>query len=572
MNTRWNILTPDPGLLHQIKKLCSCHPIIATILASRLRSAEAAGRFLSPSFNHIRSPFSIKDINKAVERIIAAILKHQKILIFGDYDVDGVTSVTILYEFLLHAGADVDYYIPHRIDEGYGLRINHIDNYAKPKKFQLIITVDCGISSHDAIQKAHMENIDVIVTDHHEVESVPNACAVVNPKRPDCQAGYEILAGVGVVYCLLICLRKGLRDINFWQQKEEPNLKHYCDLVALGTIADIVPQERENRIFSKIGIEVINTHPRPGIVALARIAGVTCKRLDSSDIIYRLIPRLNAAGRLKQASIAVDLLSCKETKKARELANQLDDMNHSRRELENYILHDIHAIIAKNPHLLNQKSLILSKPHWHEGVIGIVASRLVDKYYRPAILISIDRGVGRGSARGIPGVNLHELLSACAHHLESFGGHAGAAGLMIQSTNLEQFKREFENHLKSQLRPGPMIPPLTIDYQIGFNEISEQLLDELSWLAPFGPRNHEPMFLAKDVHVRFDALISNRHRRMALCQKHAGQSSRVFSAIHFNIDPQKAMPRQLNQVTFNLQWNHWNGKKNMQMLVENYYL
>ncbi|ETR72174.1 MAG: Single-stranded-DNA-specific exonuclease recJ, partial [Candidatus Magnetoglobus multicellularis str. Araruama] len=466
MNARWNILTPDPGLQRRITKLCNCHPIIAAILASRLQSADAAGKFLSPSFNHIRSPFSIKDMDIAVERIIKAIMSQQKILIFGDYDVDGATSVTILYEFLLYAGAIVEYYIPHRIDEGYGLRQSHIEKYATTKKFQLIITVDCGISSHDAIQKANQKNIDVIVTDHHEVESLPNACAVVNPKRSDCTAGYDILAGVGVVYCLLICLRKALRDINFWKDRPEPNLKNYCDLVALGTLADIVPQVQENRIFSKIGLDVINTSPRPGIVELARISGVHGRKMDSSDLVYKIIPRLNAAGRLKRASMAVELLLCKDSKSAKKLASWLDDINYSRRQLEQFILKDIHTIIAKNPHLLNQKSLILSRPHWHEGVIGIVASRLVDQYYRPAILISIDRGVGRGSARGIPGVNLHELLTSCSHHLDSFGGHAGAAGLLIQSNNLDPFKRSFERILKSQLLPELLIPTLTIDYQL----------------------------------------------------------------------------------------------------------
>jgi len=568
MNTRWNILSPDPGLLQQIKRICSCHPITAAILATRLQSADAAGRFLSPSFNQIRSPFTIKDIDIAVDRIIKAILQNQRVLIFGDYDVDGVTSVTILFEFLKYAGATVEYYIPHRVNEGYGLRQHHIESYVRPKRFNLIITVDCGIGSHDAIQKANMENIDVIVTDHHEVETLPNAYAVVNPKRPDCQSGYGILAGVGVVYCLIICLRKALREINFWKDKQEPNLRNYCDLVALGTIADIVPQVNENRIFSKIGLDVMNTSPRPGIIELARISGIHSRKLDSSDMIYKLIPRLNAAGRLKRASIAVELLACKDKKTAKKLAAELDDINNSRRVLEQYIIKDIHAIIAKNPHLLNQKSLILSKPHWHEGVIGIVASRLVDQYYRPAILISIDRGVGRGSARGIPGVNLHEILTSCADYLDSFGGHAGAAGLLIQSNNLDNFKRSFESQLKALLIPELLVPTLTIDYEISLNEISEQLLDELSWLAPFGPRNVEPLFVAKNVQVRYESLIANRHRRMALCQPN--KRSRVYSAIHFNVNQNKPFSKEMKQVAFKLQWNHWNGRKNIQMLIENY--
>ncbi|MBF0452397.1 MAG: single-stranded-DNA-specific exonuclease RecJ [Candidatus Magnetomorum sp.] len=570
MNTRWNILKPNPELLQQIKKICSCHPITAAILATRLRSAEAADRFLSPSFNHIRSPFTIKDMDIAVERIVTAILQQEKILIFGDYDVDGVTSVTILYEFLQYVGATVDYYIPHRLDEGYGMRQDHIINHAKPQNVQLIITVDCGISSHDAIQVANKEGIDVIVTDHHEVGSLPNAVAIVNPKRPDCPSGYDMLAGVGVVYCLLMCLRKALRDIDFWKDTPEPNLKNYCDLVALGTIADIVPQVKENRIFSKIGLEVINSKPRPGIIALAHISGVHGKELDTGDIIYKLIPRLNAAGRLKHASIAVELLSCDDPKKAKKLAENLNDMNLSRRELEHYILHEIDGIIAKNPHLLNQKSLILSKPHWHEGVIGIVASRLVDQYCRPAILISIDKGVGRGSARAIPGVNLHELLSSCAHHLDSYGGHARAAGLMIQSNNIDSFKREFESHLKAQMLPDLMIPTVTIDYQINFQDISEQLLDELSWLAPFGPKNVEPLFSANNVKVRYESIVGKRHRRMSLCQSNYKKTSRIFSAIHFNVDTQIPMPHDVDQMAFKLQWNHWNGKKNMQLLVEEY--
>jgi single-stranded-DNA-specific exonuclease len=570
MKTRWNILKPDPGLLQQIKKICSCHPITAAILANRLRSAEAADRFLSPSFNHIRPPFSIKDMDIAVDRIVSAILNQEKILIFGDYDVDGVTSVTVLCEFLKYTDARVEYYIPHRLDEGYGMRQDHIINYAKPQNIQLIITVDCGISSHDAVHVANKENIDVIITDHHEVEKLPNAVAVVNPKRPDCQSGYDMLAGVGVVYCLIMCLRKALRDINFWKNKQEPNLKDYCDLVALGTIADIVPQIKENRIFSKIGLEVINKNRRPGISALAQIAGVRGKEIDTGDIIYKLIPRLNAAGRLKHASIAVELLSCNDPKIAKKIAERLNDMNLSRRELENYILHEIKGIIAKNPHLLNQKSLILSKPHWHEGVIGIVASRLVDQYCRPAILISIDKGVGRGSARAVPGVNLHELLCSCAHHLDSYGGHATAAGLMIQSNHINDFKQDFELHLKSQIVPDLMIPTVDIDYQINFQDISEQLLNELSWLEPFGPKNVEPLFAAKNVKVRYESIVGKRHRKMALCQSDYKKTSRIFSAIHFNVDPQTPMPHDVDKMAFKLQWNYWNGKKNMQLLVEEY--
>ena len=337
MKKEWNIIKTDPILLMGIKEKCNCNYITATVLANRLSSPEDAERFLNPSLSQIRPPFSIKDMDKAVKRIYSAISNEEKILIFGDYDTDGITSVTVLLEFLKKTGVDVSYHIPHRTREGYGLKEDYIIKTAKKDLIDLIITVDCGISSHKAVKLANLHNIDVIITDHHEVSSIPDAAAVINPKRPDCDAGFEYLSGVGVVYCLLICLRKELRDQGFWKRDNQPNLIDICDLVALGTVADIVPLINENRILSKVGAKLISNGKRPGIRALKEISGIKSEKIDTGDLVFKLIPRLNAAGRLEHASKVVELLSSTSVKNAKDIAYDLDGINIKRRYLEQNI-------------------------------------------------------------------------------------------------------------------------------------------------------------------------------------------------------------------------------------------
>ena len=569
MKKEWQILQPD---IHLVEKLCgmlNCHPAVASILINRnIFSTEDVSNFFNTSLNKLRSPFSIKDMDVAVDRILAAIERKEKILIFGDYDVDGITATTILLEFLRSAGANVSYYIPHRITEGFGLKKNHILDVAMPNGINLIITVDCGSDDQDAVKAARNAGIDVIITDHHMIsDTIPPAVAVVNPKRNDCPSGFHDLAGVGVAFYLLICLRKKLRDTNFWKDRPEPNLKNYCDLVALGTLADVVPLTCENRILTATGINIIRSTRRPGLNALIEVCEINKHAIDSDDIVFYLAPRLNSAGRIDHASTAVELLRVKDIKTARTIAHSLNRLNQNRRSIENKILAEANDHIKNNTHLLRKNTLVLAHQDWHLGILGIVASRLMKKYFRPVVLITTTDGIGKGSARSIPEVNLYEGLSACADDLETFGGHSMAAGLKIKTENIDRFKNHFENIVSRMATPVDFIPKISIDCRLDFVNISDKLIDELESLKPFGIANHEPLFMTKKVHIVSSKYVGDHHRQMVLEQK-IGKTMKTFNAIQFNVDTRIPLKDTFDQMAYRLRWNRWNGRKNAQIVIE----
>jgi single-stranded-DNA-specific exonuclease len=569
MRKKWRIQTPDSQIVRQLCDTLNCHPVTATVLANRnLADAAKAHAFLNTSLKNLRPPFAIKDMERAVERIHLALVQQEKILIFGDYDVDGITATVLLFEFLRAAGAAVDYYVPHRVTEGYGLRESHIHDHVEPNRYKLLITVDCGISSHEAVAAANKAKIDVIITDHHQVpETLPAALAVINPKRADCDAGFAPLAGVGVVYVVLICLRKYLRDRGFWAETAEPNLKAACDLVALGTVADIVPLIFENRILTQTGIATLNSGQRPGIQALLEAAGVNGSGVNGEDISFRLAPRINAAGRIGHANSAIELLTTRDPEKAALLADSLNHMNTERRAIEQSMLKQILEQLLAYPDLHRKPALVLSDPHWHEGVLGIVAAKLVDRYYRPVILISTRNGTGKGSARSIPGFNLHDGLLKAGGCLESFGGHAAAAGLSIKKENIAPFSSLFESIVKENTRMEDFTPVITLDQEISFDQISPRLADELEQLQPFGEGNPEPLFSARNIRISHSQMMGGAHRRMRLMQP-GTQSSQALHAIQFNVTPTPANAEHLERIAFRLRWNRWNGKKTLQLLIE----
>jgi len=570
MKKDWQILQPDIQLVKNLCDILKCHRITATLLVNRkIDTTESALKFLNPSLNNIRSPFSIKDIGTAVRRIYKAIKNAEKILIFGDYDVDGITSTSILLNFLQNTGADVQYYIPHRTKEGYSLQAMHISDYAIPNKINLIITVDCGSGSHDAVKTAQEAGIDVIITDHHIISKrLPKAFAVVNPKRHDCTAGFDNLAGVGVVFVLIICLRKFMRDMNFWQDLPEPNLKALCDLVALGTLADSVPLVDENRIFASTGVQVIKTeNNRPGISALLKICQIENSYINSEDITFKIAPRLNAPGRMEHANLSVEMLTTESLNDAVRMATSLNDFNILRRNIEKKIINDIHVYLAENPDELEKRSLVLSAGDWHEGVLGIVASRLVDNYFRPVVVISTKNGIGKGSARSIPGFDLYKVLSACSDDLVQFGGHSMAAGLKVKLKNIDRFKINFDNSVSSGITPANFTPKLSIDGELDFDDISDRLIDEIESLTPFGNGNPEPLFIAKNVDVFSSKIVGKNHRSMLLKQS-AGKIPKIFNAIHFNALTDAPLKDNFDRIAFRLRWNRWNGQKKVQIVVE----
>ena len=569
MKKHWHILQPDRKAIENITRDLGCTPTLAAILVNRkMDSVKKARAFLYPSLNQMRPPFSIQDMDVAVKRIGDAIARGENILIFGDYDVDGITSAAVIYEFLDYIGANTSLYIPHRLKEGYGLQQKQISDYAIPKKVDLIITTDCGSSSHEAIQEAQNAGLDVIVTDHHRVSATPpQALALVNPNRPGSNTGFEHLAGVGVAFMVVVALRKHLRDTRFWQNRPEPNLLRLCDLVCLGTLADAAPLVDENRILAQAGLDLIQSgNTRPGLDKLLDVCGIDKTVVTCEDIAFQIVPRLNAAGRMEHARVAMDLLRAKNRAGAADLALTLDRLNRTRKEIETEILTDIRGFLSKDPRQSNKSAIVLASHRWHEGVLGIVASRLVDQYHRPVVLISTRDGLGKGSARSVPGFDLYKGLSKCARFLEAFGGHSMAAGLKIKHENFEDFREYFEASVKDSVPAGDVFPELLIDGEIEFRDISAQLLDEIDMLRPFGVDNPNPVFTARNISVRSSRIVGQNHRRMVLHQPSGGiQTS--FGAIHFNSVTNGTMPDAYNRIAFRLNWNHWKGNKTPQLVI-----
>jgi single-stranded-DNA-specific exonuclease len=569
MEKKWHIMHPDAGMVRELSGRLHCHSTTAAVLINRnLTTHQSALDFLTTSLSAIRSPFALKDMDAALNRIYRAIMEKEKILIFGDYDVDGVTATALLFDFFQNIGADVSCYIPHRIKEGYSLHPGQISNHAVPGGIRLIITADCGSGSMDAIMAARKSGIDVIVTDHHTLsESVPPAEAVINPKRPDCMAGMESLAGVGVAFTLIIALRKYLRDQNFWQDRPEPNLKELCDLVALGTIGDMVPLVEENRIFSKAGLAVIGTKARPGIQALCEVAGISGRWASAEDLAFKLVPRINAAGRMDHAVLALNLLTTDNITKAMKLADTLNELNHQRKQIERSTLDGIMADLQDHPEGLKSRSIVRWQPNWHPGILGIVASRIVDACCRPAILIAVDGDLGKGSARSIPGLDIFQALHACRHCLEDFGGHSMAAGLVIKTENLIEFQHIFEKTVARLFQVEEFTPTLSIDAELHFDDISEQLLNEIEMLSPFGQNNPEPIFMTRRIKVVSSQMVGKNHRKMLLRQD-PDRTGKPISAICFNAEDKLLNETAFARMAFKLRWNRWTNSKTIQMIIE----
>jgi len=566
MKLTWKIRQSDQDTVSDLTRQMGLHPLTARLLNNRsIFNPEEAERFLRPSLKDLPSPTLLKDIDVAGARIVAALESKEEILIFGDYDVDGITATSLLYRFLKKAGARISYYIPNRITEGYGLKPQHITSCALDRKAKLIITVDCGSTSHEAIRKARQHNIDVIVTDHHELpDKLPDALAVINPKRNESVADLGYLAGVGVAFYLIIRLRMQLRETGYWRDKEEPNLKKVCDLVALGTVADVVPMVNANRILTRAGLNELKTSGNGGIRMLMELCGIDKRHMDAADIAFKLAPRLNAAGRLAHADAAMALLTADNPQDAAKHAGHLHTLNLKRRKMEQEILEEIDARLSRHP--LNAKTsiILLHGRNWHVGLLGIVASRLVSRFARPVIILTLEGDIAKGSARSIPGIDLAGLLSACTQHLVSHGGHAMAAGLQLQADKIEVFRDAIEQCVEKSMGKGLVAPSLAIDSKLDFREISRSFIDEMEFLKPFGEKNPEPLFAAENVRVTQSKILSGGHRRMILKQV----EGRSFQAIHFNPDPDLVSLDFFRKIAYRLQINRWNRKENIQLMIE----
>lgn len=555
----------DDAAVADLARRQNLHPRIARLLVARGISDEAGvERYLSPGLKHLPDPFSMKHVGRAAERIVEAIEKNERITLYGDYDVDGVTSSSLLASFLRHHGIEANVYIPKRLVEGYGLNREAVETLAA-RGTQLLITLDCGITAADEIARANEFNIQTIVVDHHRCPpALPPAYAVLNPHQDDCPYPDKVLAAVGVCFNLIIAIRKTMRDRGAYGENKafvEPNLRHMMDLVALGTIADMVPLTGVNRVLTHFGIAELKEARRPGVRALMDVSGVAPKRAQSSDVGFRLGPRINAAGRLDDAALGVRLLLTEDMAEARELAEKLDHANASRQKIEADVFKEAVAMVDEMPSLPN--AIVLAHEQWHPGVVGIVASKLVERYDRAAILIGEG---GRGSARTARGIHLYDAIANVAHHLTKFGGHRAAAGLRIAFDKVEAFRAEFVGEIEHRHLHGMTEEAqLVYDDEIVPDEVDESFYLELKRLEPFGNGNPEPLFKVCACRVRSAQIVGGTHLKIRFEEGRRGG----LKAIAFKKGEmfEQMYPGREVDLTVHLEKNEFQGFESIELRV-----
>jgi single-stranded-DNA-specific exonuclease len=563
--TRWCLREENHDVQRLLVREMGLSPLISRILESRdICDPDKARRYLSPSLRDLHNPFLMKDMNKAVDRLVRAIYHNEKVVVYGDYDADGITSVVILLLFLRKIHPDVIYHIPDRMTEGYGLNREAVEQF-RAERVGLIVTVDCGISDHEPIAYARQQGVDTIILDHHEISGVlPEAVATVNPHRRDCSFPFKHLAAVGIVFNFLIALRGALRKEGFWRNDSYPNLREYLDLVALGTIGDIAPLIDENRIFVKIGLDLISEDRRVGLQALKRVSGIDHQMIDSVKASFALIPRINAAGRIASATDAVELLLSKNPDQAEELARKLDGFNRKRQVMEKIILQELLGKMECSFESGEIGPLVFASPNWHPGVIGIVASRLVDRFGRPAILISLKNGIGKGSGRSIANFNIYEGLKRCESLLISFGGHRYAAGISIREKDIASFAIQLREILRENDPEPDFTASTAIDAQCSLTDINHELLSQMEQLAPFGSRNPEPILCVRNVSVTYPSIVGNNHLKMRINGDGVFRNSIWFSKGQFLRD----LSSVVLDIVFTPQMNTWNGSSEIQLKMK----
>jgi len=564
--TSWK-MQPDNNVLQEnLSKHLGIDPIISGMLIGRgLSNADEAQRFLFPSIRDLYNPFLMKDMDRGTERLIKAIRNREKIMIYGDYDADGITSVALLVKFLQEAGIVVSHHIPHRVDEGYGLNRRAVERF-HTENISLLVTVDCGTSDHDEISCARSMGIDTIVLDHHEISGpTPEAVAFINPHRKDCGFPFKSLAAVGIVFNFLIALRGGLRAEGFWRNGRIPYLRGYLDLVCLGTLGDLVPLCDENRIFTKIGLELISEGKRTGIRALKTICGLgDHQTVDTFRASYGLIPRINAAGRIGVPEDAVRLLLTEDWDHALDLARRLDANNRKRQDMERAILHEINGTIKKESSSDPMGALIFSSASWHPGVMGIVAARLAERYNRPAVLISLKNGIGKGSARSIAGFNIHEGMKFCESHLLNYGGHRYAAGILIRHEDIPSFSEKFRAFADSKISGDALLANTHIDACCELRDVNHRLLSQIQMLAPFGAMNPEPLLCIRNAAVTSRSVVGNNHLRMQISANGISCNSIWFGKGHLSPSLAEYVPV---DIVFTPQIHTWDGTSEIQLKI-----
>lgn len=530
---KWVVLPQDPKTALEIAEALDTTPLVGQVLLNRgYGDIEDATQFLKCQLADLIDPYVLHGMQAAVERIIVSLESKEKILIYGDYDVDGVTATSLILLFLRDLGFTSHYYIPKRVEEGYGVNKESIRKFNK-EGIGLIITVDCGISSVEEISYANSLGMSVIVTDHHEPPvKLPDAAALINPLLAECAFPYKELSGVGLAFYLIAGLRKGLRENGFFKEGREPSLVEYLDLVAVGTIADIVPLTGINRVLVRAGLEQINLNPRLGIKTLLEVCGIQLGHVDSYSVAYRLAPKINAAGRLSDAMRGVHLLTTNSREDAEREAGFLDVENDERQRIEGKIYAEAVESIQSSGIEKDHRSIVLSSADWHPGVVGIVASRLMERYYRPTVLLCLESGVYKGSARGIPNFHLFQGLSRCRDLLLEFGGHKYAAGIKVAPENLEKFMERFESVVREMVPKDGFTPVMELDARASLNELGMKEVTKFQDLSPFGAGNQEPVVLLKDVQILDPKVVGGDHLSFLVKQNSVTIGAIAFRQAH----------------------------------------
>jgi len=562
MQKRW-VLKPksNSNKVSHLKSELGVNDIVANLLVSReIETYEQAKYFFRPSLDHLHDPFLMKDMDVAISRIERAIGNKEKILIYGDYDVDGTTAVSVVYSFFRTFHSRIEFYIPDRYSEGYGISTQGID-YAAENGFSLIIALDCGIKAIDKVNYANSKGIDFIIGDHHlPGETIPDAVAVLDPKRVDCAYPYKELSGCGI----------GFKIIQAFIIKNNMDMEsayQYLDLVAVSIASDIVPITGENRTLTHFGLKKLNSNPSVGFKALIDLSSNRTRTFTVNDIVFQIGPRINAAGRIEHAKDAVKLLISKSEEEAKNFSSAVDDQNNVRKDFDLTITQEALSLIESSSENQLRKSTVLYKADWHKGVIGIVASRLTEKYYRPTVILTQTNGHIAGSARSVLGFDLYEALSECSDLLEQFGGHKYAAGLTMREENISLFQQKFEAVVEKTIKPEMLQQEVSIDLEIALKDIDSKLYRILKQFEPFGPQNEAPVFMSRNVRIIGSAyIVGNNHLKLTIVQ----DGSASFECIAFGLAEHLDHIQRQNpfDICYTIEENNWRGKKNLQLNIK----
>jgi len=564
MEKKWIIKEKgDSGLVRQLAGDLGVSESLANLMVQRkITTPGEAQKFFNPSLDYLHDPFLMKDMNMAVDRLSGAIKRGEKILVYGDYDVDGTTAVALVYSFLKKRNANVEYYIPDRYKEGYGVSFQGID-FAFSNNCKVVISLDCGIKAVEKIKYAKSKGLDVIICDHHYPgDEIPKAVAVLDPKQPGCDYPYKELSGCGVGFKLIHAYSK-IHSIPFSE------IANYLDLVAVSIASDIVPITGENRVLAYFGLKQLNEAPRTGLKEIIREADV-CRVLTIEDVVFKIGPRINAAGRMETGSKAVELLISDDPKLAATISKEINCFNIERRNIDRSITTEAMRMISENQRSVNSRTTVLFNPQWKKGVIGIVASRLIETYYRPTVILTESNGFATGSARSVQGYDLYQAIEACSDLLESFGGHMFAAGLTLKKENIEPFIERFEQFVNSTITEDQLSPRIFIDTELSFSEINEEFYRVMSQFQPYGPENMSPIFISYNVFDSGSGRMvgsSGEHLKLDLCQDSG--TLRSMPAIAFGqadcfeyIKNGKPF-----DVCYSVEMNEFRGNRNLQLNI-----